>query len=103
VVGAHYGLKQSNHIYDQDFIQLLVNAGFTQCPSHPYTFVKWSIPGQFTPPSHPLTVSMHVDDGDGCTTSPAMYTAFQNHQNRPIRPIAVPQPITRNLWPSPTP
>lgn len=78
VVGAHYGLKQSNHIYDQDFIQLLVNAGFTQCPSHPYTFVKWSIPGQFTPPSHPLTVSMHVDDGDGCTTSPEMYTAFQH-------------------------
>ena len=29
VEGAHYGLKQSNHIYDQDFINLLINDGFT--------------------------------------------------------------------------
>jgi len=77
VQGAHYGLKQSNHIYDQDFINLMVTDGFTQCPSHPYTFVKWSIPGVHTLPSHHLFVSMHVDDGDGNTTSPKMYADFQ--------------------------
>lgn len=77
VTGAHYGLKQSNHIYDQDFIQLMTNDGFTQAPSHPYTFTKWSIPGKNQPPSHHIHVSMHVDDGDGNTTSPEMYADFQ--------------------------
>jgi hypothetical protein len=77
VIGAHYGLKQSNHIYDQDFINLLTSDGFTQCPSHPYTFQKWSIPSLHAPPSHHLFVSMHVDDGDSNTTSPQMYTDFR--------------------------
>ena len=77
VIGAHYGLKQSNHIYDQDFINLMLNDGFIQCPSHPYTFQKWSIPTINAPPSHHLFVSMHVDDGDCNTTCPIMYQAFQ--------------------------
>jgi hypothetical protein len=77
VIGAHYGLKQSNHIYDQDFINLMLQDGFTQCPSHPYTFEKWSIPNVHAPPSHHLFVSMHVDDGDCNTTCPIMYRAFK--------------------------
>ena len=77
VIGAHYGLKQSNNIYDQDFINLLTTDGFTQCPSHPYTFQKWSIPNNHAPPSHHLFVSMHVDDGDSNTTCPLMYQSFQ--------------------------
>ena len=77
VIGAHYGLKQSNHIYDQDFINLLTSDGFTPCPSHPYTFQKWSIPSLHAPPSHHLFVSMHVDDGDSNTTCPQMYKDFQ--------------------------
>ena len=79
VVGAHYGLKQSNHIYDQDLIKLLVQDGFQQTPSHPYTFIKFST----TNPPDKLIVSMHVDDGDGNTTSPAMYSDFKTLiQNR---------------------
>ena len=77
VIGAHYGLKQSNNIYDQDFINLMTTAGFTQCPSHPYTFQKWSNPDLRAPPSHHLFVSMHVDDGDSNTTCPQMYRDFQ--------------------------
>jgi hypothetical protein len=77
IIGAHYGLKQSNHIYDQDFIKLMTSDGFTQCPSHPYTFQKWSIPNLHTLPSHHIFVSMHVDDGDGNTTSPTMLQDFQ--------------------------
>lgn len=73
VVGAHYGLKQSNHIYDQDFISLMVNDGFTPTPSHPYTFTKFST----TSPLDKIVVSMHVDDGDGNTTSPELYSDFQ--------------------------
>ena len=78
VEGAHYGLRQSNHIYDQDFINLLVSDGFTPCASHPYSFAKWSIPGLHVLPSHHIFVSMHVDDGDGNTTCPALYSAFQD-------------------------
>lgn len=55
----------------------MVQDGFTPCASHPYTFVKWSIPGLHTPPSHHIIVSMHVDDGDGNTTSSELYEAFQ--------------------------
>ena len=77
VIGAHYGLKQSNHLYDQDFINLMTSNGFTPCPSHPYTFQKWSIPTLHAPPSHHLFVSMHVDDGDSNTTCPQMYKDFQ--------------------------
>lgn len=73
VIGAHYGLKQSNHIYDQDFISLMLNDGFTPTPSHPYTFTKHSI----TSPLDKIVVSMHVDDGDGNTTSPELYADFQ--------------------------
>ena len=78
VEGAHYGLKQSNHIYDQDFINLLINDGFTPCASHPYSFAKWSIPGLHALPSHHIFVSMHVDDGDGNTTCPKLYAAFKD-------------------------
>jgi len=73
VVGAHYGLKQSNHIYDQDFIQLMLNDGFLSTPSHPYTFVKFSP----TSPLDKIIVSMHVDDGDGNTTLPSLYDDFK--------------------------
>jgi len=71
VIGAHYGLRQSNHIYDQDFIRLLTTNGFVSCPSHPYTFVKTA------DNHHRLVVSMHVDDGDGNSTCPKLYADFQ--------------------------
>jgi len=75
VIGAHYGfLKQSNHIYDQDFIHLMTSNGYISAPSHPYTFTKFSP----TSPLDKIVVSMHVDDGDGNTTLPELYEEFQN-------------------------
>lgn len=73
VVGAHYGLKQSNHIYDQDFIHLMTSNGYVSAPSHPYTFTKFSV----TSPQDKIVISMHVDDGDGNTTLPELYEDFQ--------------------------
>ena len=94
VVGAHYGLRQSNHIYDQDFIKLMISDGFTQCPSHPYTFQKWSIPNVHSLPSHHIFVSMHVDDGDGNTTSPMMRDAFQTLLTNRYGPLVFHTPST---------
>jgi hypothetical protein len=43
--GAHYGLHQSNHIYDQNMINKLIENGYTSSsPSHPYTFTKFVCP-----------------------------------------------------------
>ena len=83
IVGAHYGLKQSNHIYDQDLIKLLTDDGFQQTPSHPYTFIKFSA----TNPSDKIIVSMHVDDGDGNTTSQTMYSDFKTLIQKRYGPI----------------
>lgn len=73
VIGAHYGLKQSNHIYDQDFINLMITNGYTSSPSHPYTFTKFSSHS----PLDKIVISMHVDDGDGNTTLPELYEDFK--------------------------
>jgi hypothetical protein len=74
IMGSMYGLKQSNHIYDQDLIKTLIDAGYMQCPSHPYTFIKRC-------PSNPadyLIVSFHVDDGELVCTSNHLFPEFQD-------------------------
>ena len=73
VLQAHYGLKQANHVADQNLIAYLLANGFTRCPSSPYTFNITSP----TDPADKLTVSMHVDDGDGNTTCPLLYANFK--------------------------
>lgn len=73
VTGAHYGLKQSNHIYDQDLLRTLDSHGYIRCPSHPYTLTKRSL----SDPLDHLDVSFHVDDFEGCTTCPILYNEFQ--------------------------
>ena len=73
VLGAHYGLKQSNNIYDEGLINLHTSNGFSRMPSSPYTFqTKHS-----HNPATTLTVSMHVDDAEGNTTSLA---ALENYK-----------------------
>jgi hypothetical protein len=73
VVGSHYGLKQSNHIYDQNYINLLLKHGYSRCPSEMYTFRKVST----IDPLDSIKVSMHVDDGEGNTTCPILYKELQ--------------------------
>jgi len=74
VTGAHYGLKQSNNIYDQNLLATLDSHGYTRCPSHPYTLTKRST----TDLLDHLDVSFHVDDFEGCTTCPILYKEFQS-------------------------
>ena len=89
VVGVHYGLKQSNHIYDQDLIKLLKDDGFPQTPRHPFTFIKYSTQN----PPDKLIVFMHVDDGDGnispkqCTLNsrrPSLSGEFRSLNHSPL-------------------
>ena len=74
IVGAMYGLKQSNNIYDQDLIITLETAGYTPCPSHPYTFIK-RCPAN---PADYLIVSFHVDDGELVCTSDHLFPEFKD-------------------------
>jgi hypothetical protein len=75
ISGCMYGLKQSNHIYDQGLIKTLRDAGYFPCPSHhPYTFMKIC-------PNNPLDyliVSFHVDDGDLVCTSNHLLPEFKD-------------------------
>ena len=74
ITGSMYGLKQSNHIYDQNLIKTLADAGYFPCPSHPYTFMKIC-------PENPqdyLIVSFHVDDGDLVCTSNHLLPEFKD-------------------------
>jgi hypothetical protein len=74
ITGSMYGLKQSNHIYDQNLIKTLADAGYFPCPSHPYTFMKIC-------PENPLDyliVSFHVDDGDLVCTSNHLLPEFKD-------------------------
>ena len=74
ITGTMYGLKQSNHIYDQNLIKTLADAGYFPCPSHPYTFIKLC-------PENPqdyLIVSFHVDDGDLVCTSNHLLPEFKD-------------------------
>jgi hypothetical protein len=73
VQGAHYGLKQSNHIHDQALIKLHTDNNFARMPSSPYTFQTKSA----RDPTAKLTVSMHVDDADGNTTDPELYENYK--------------------------
>ena len=74
IMGSMYGLKQSNHIYDQDLIKTICDAGYTSCPSHPYTFIK-RCP---LDPADYLIVSFHVDDGELVCTSNHLLPEFIN-------------------------
>lgn len=74
IMGSMYGLKQSNYIYDQDLIKTIGDAGYTSCPSHPYTFIK-RCP---LDPADYLIVSFHVDDGELVCTSNHLLPEFIN-------------------------
>ena len=59
ITGCCYGIKQANHEYDKDLINLLTNAGFLPNASDPHSFHK-RCPDN---PADSLTLNMHVDDG----------------------------------------
>lgn len=62
-----YGSKNANNIADTNLHEVLASAGFFPNPEAPRTYTK------FDPvdPRISCTVNMHVDDGNGCSFSPA--------------------------------
>jgi hypothetical protein len=73
ITGPLNGLKQSNHIYDQDLIATLERNGYMRLPSAPYVFHK-RCPHN---PDDYVTVPMNVDDGTIYTTSPHLLAEFK--------------------------
>jgi hypothetical protein len=68
ITGPLNGLKQSNHIYDQNLIATLEGSGFMRLPSASYVFHK-RCPNNS---QDYLTLPMNVDDGTIFTTSPVL-------------------------------
>ena len=60
LLGALYGLKQSNYIFNDNFISTVTSSNFLPTPSDPLTFFK---PCPLDPQDS-LSLNMHVDDGE---------------------------------------
>ena len=69
LVGALYGLKQSNHLFEKDLRSQFILAGFNPCPSDPCVYVKFHLKDK----SKKCLVSMHVDDGQVIHNCPSLY------------------------------
>jgi hypothetical protein len=69
VIGALYGTKQANHIFDEDFKNTMALAEF-----YP-TFIEPSIYHRENPddPTMACSIAMHVDDGTACYTYTPYY------------------------------
>ena len=59
ITGCCYGIKQANHEYDKDLVNLLTTNGFVPTASDHHSFYK-QCPLN---PLNSLTLNMHVDDG----------------------------------------
>ena len=75
VVGALYGLKQSNHLFEVGFAKVMASIGFFPpvVPDHPLsTPLDMSVYHRHDPddPTKKCTVVMHVDDGQILSTHP---------------------------------
>jgi hypothetical protein len=73
ILGTIYGLKQSNHIFEQDFIKTLAKHGFIQTRSCPHTFIKFCTIN----PLNSLTVNDHVDDNFIISTSKTLLAELE--------------------------
>ena len=74
LTGPMNGIKQANHLFDQDLIHQFESRGYTRCPSSPYSFTK-RCPHN---PLNYLTVSMNVDDGEYVSTSDTLLEELQS-------------------------
>ena len=68
VLGAMYGLKQSNHIFDKDFELTLQKGGWLPTHSDARTFIKLDPDDT----ARKCIANMNVDDGLGISTSPKL-------------------------------
>ena len=82
VVGALYGLKQSNAIFEKDFAQVMASINFLPAhePQHGITSAPDTSVYHHADPADPTkkcTVAMHVDDGQILSTSTALVTLLK--------------------------
>ena len=72
VVGCLYGLKQSNHLFEEGLKATLATINFLPChdPLHPYLPLEPSVYHYTDPnvPTNKCTLMMHVDDGQILST-----------------------------------
>ena len=59
VIRGIYGLKQSNHIFEEELRKVFATAGFHPTPADPSIYIKFDP----TNPTLKCVVPMHVDDG----------------------------------------
>lgn len=84
ITGCCYGIKQANHEFDKDLVNLLTEGGFVPTASDHHSFYKQC-------PLHPkdsLTLNMHVDDGWYITTSQTLRDNLKAILQRRYGPIA---------------
>ena len=84
ITGCCYGLKQANHEYDKDLINLLTAGGFVPTASDHHSFYK-QCPLN---PADSLTLNMHVDDGWYITCSHTLRNDLKAILQRRYGPIA---------------
>jgi hypothetical protein len=69
VVGALYGTKQANHIFDEDFKNTMALAHFYPTEIEPSIYHREDPQD----PSSSCSIAMHVDDGTACYTNTSYY------------------------------
>ena len=84
ITGCCYGLKQANHEYDKDLINLLTAGGLVPTASDHHSFYKQSPLN----PADALTLNMHVDDGWYITCSHTLRDYLKAILQRRYGPIA---------------
>ena len=83
IVGACYGLKQANHVFDTEITALHTANGYLPTPSDHHTFRK------ICPlnPANSLTINLHVYDGFYLSTSPQLLAEYKDILIRRYGPI----------------
>ena len=83
IVGACYGLKQANHVFDTEIIALHTSSGYLPTPSDHHTFRKVCPLN----PANSLTINLHVDDGFYLSTSPTLLAEYKEILSNRYGPI----------------
>ena len=74
IIGACYGLKQANNVFDTELIALHTAAGFHPTISDHHTFRKVCPIN----PANSLIINLHVDDGFYLSTSPTLLAEYKD-------------------------
>ena len=84
ITGCCYGIKQANHEFDKDLVNILTKAGFLPTPSDHHSFHKRCPINT----ADSLTLNMHVDDGWYVTCSPTLRDELKSILQQRYGPIA---------------